>query len=458
MTRWTPIFRACTAACLVAAAALPSLAAAAAPDEPIASLQAAYAAAVPPGAEADRYRELFDTVLRRVQRSYAKEVDMPALVAKATASLAALPVDTRDPLEVFRTAINEALGTLDNYTRYRDPQAYSNERSDAGGSFGGLGLEVESSEGAVRVVAPSPDSPAERAGLLAGDLIVGVDGRPLLGVPLSEAIARMRGEPGTAVSVSVRRPGRDDEFTVSLKRDTIRRQALRWGMEGEVLVLRLSTFSAPVTAAIADAIGKATATHTPRGVVLDMRGNGGGLLREAVTTADTFLAKGAIVSLRGRTGVVLRSWQADAAELLAGLPMVVLVDRRSASASELVAAALQDNGRARVMGQRSFGKGTVQSTYGLGEGLGAIKLTTSYYIGPSGRSVQGAGVEPDIELLTGTVTPPEAAALVPAQLRLPQDRCAMHPVGQDPALACALAYLRSGSLEAFAAATADVLR
>lgn len=449
MTRLFPTLRTVAAACL-AVAGPAAFAASPAPD-PLANLQSAFARAVAPGEEADRYRELFTTVFQRVQRSYAKEVDLARLTAAASKSLAPLPPGAGEPEAVFKAAVNDALVTLDAYSRYRDARTYSNERSDSGGSFGGLGLEVEAGEGVVRVVAPSPDSPAARAGLQPGDLIVRVDDRPLAGVPLSDAIALMRGEPGTAVTVAVRRPGRDDEFTVSIRRDTIRRQALRWSMEGEVLVLRLSTFSAPVTSALRDAIVTATEMHQPQAVVLDMRGNGGGLLREAVTTADTFLAKGDIVSLRGRTGATQRSWQADAAELLAGLPMVVLVDRRSASASELVAAALQENGRAKVMGQRSFGKGTVQTTFALGEGQGAIKLTTSYYIGPSGRSVQDSGVEPDIELMTAPAAQGPAAKA--AQVRVAQSQCPA--VAADPALACAVAYLRSGSLDAFTAATAD---
>ena len=449
MTRFTPTLRACAAACLVAAA-LPTLANPEPPGDALAALQAAFAAKVTPGPEAERHRELFATVLQRVQRSHAREVDLASLAAAATKALAPLPAGRGDPAEVFKTVLNEALSTLDGYTRYRDARTYSNERTESSGSFGGLGLEVEPGDGAVRVIAPAPDSPAARAGLQPGDLIVRVDGKPLQGVPLSEAVARMRGEPGTPISVTIRRAGREDEFTVSLTRDTIRRQAVRWTLEDKVLVVRLSTFSAPVTAALTQAIAQASAQLAPEAVVLDLRGNTGGLLREAVTTADTFLAQGDIVSLKSRAGAPQRSWKADANEWLAGLPMVVLVDRRSASASELVAAALQENGRAKVMGQRSYGKGTVQTTYPLAEGQGAIKVTTSYYIGPSGRSVQDTGVQPDIELLTGA-----DGAVAPATtgVRVLQSMCPA--VAADPGLACALAYLRSGSLDAFNAATAD---
>jgi carboxyl-terminal processing protease len=296
-------------------------------------------------------------------------------------------------------------------------------------------LQVEAGGEGVRVVAPMPGSPAARAGLQAGDVIVKLDDQPLLGVPLSDAISRMRGQPGTPVSITVRRPGIEQEFTVALTRDTIRRQVLRSSVEGDVLVLRLAAFTGSAASSVEKAIAEATAAGLPRGIVLDMRGNGGGLLREAVSLADVFLREGDIVSLRGRAPGNQRAWKADAAELLAGVPMVVLVDNRSASATELVAAALQENGRAVVMGQRSFGKGTVQSTFALGEHKGALKLTTSTYHGPSGRSVQKVGVTPDVELT------PAVASRCPAILKEP-----------DAALSCALAFARAGTIDAFLAA------
>jgi len=237
-------------------------------------------------------------------------------------------------------------------------------------------------------------------------------------------------------------------------------------MEGDVLVLRLRTFSGSVAAAVEQAIGEATAGNTPKAVVLDMRGNPGGLLREAVTIADAFLSSGDIVTLRGRTASNQRMWKADAAELLAGLPMLVLIDARSASAAELVAAALQENGRAKVMGQRSYGKGTVQSTYSLGDQQGALKLTTAFYLGPSGRSVQRVGVAPDIEIVTPASTQEVRRAPAPAQVpagvvlsdankpqtpaaRVAQERCALQPKVADPVLSCAMAYLHAPDFEAF---------
>ena len=457
--------RALIAGCLLLASGA-ALAASPTPvEDQLPSLQSAYMLAVTPGAQADLYRELFPRVLQRVQRSYAAEVDLSALAAAALGVLEPLAPGTGEPAQVFARSINAALRTLDPYSRYLNAQSYGDARSDSSGSFVGLGLEVEASDGAVRVVAPMAGSPAERAGVLAGDFILRVDDQPLLGLPLADAIARMRGLPGTPVALTIRRTGSGSEITVALTRAMIKRQLLRWSMEADVLVLRLGSFSGAVTSALQQAIAEATATGVPRGVVLDLRGNPGGLLREAVTTADTFLNQGEIVSVRGRTASNQRTWQADAAELLAGVRLVVLIDRRSASASELVAAALQDNGRATVMGQQSFGKGTVQTTFMLGEEVnGALRLTTSVYHAPSGRSVQKTGVTPDIELLA--LSPPQGSRgevdghqmltetnqlqQLP-KTQVDQSRCGSLHKASDAALSCAVAYLLAGNRDHFLA-------
>jgi carboxyl-terminal processing protease len=465
MRRWPPTLRAFAVAALVCVAPASFADPAAPGEDPLAALQAAYASAVAPGEQADFYRDLFAAVLHRVQRSYATEVDPGALAAAARKALQELAPGTTEPREVFARAVNAALRSLDPYSRYLSPRVYGQEREGAGGAFGGIGLQVEAGEGAVRVVAPMPGTPAARAGLQPGDLIVRVDEQPLAGVALPDAIAMMRGAPGTPVSMTVRRSGGGEEFTVSLTRETIRSQAVQWSMEGDVLVLRLNAFSGSATGSLHRAIGEAGAAHALGAVVLDMRGNPGGLLTEAIRVADMFLGQGDIVSVRGRTPERSRSWQADEAEVLAGLPMLVLIDGRSASAAELVAAALQDNGRATLMGQRSFGKGTVQTTYTLGdENRGALKLTSSFYHRPSGAAVQQVGVMPDVELVTATAPgedarAAQAAAAAPAaaRARVEQGRCASMHKASDPVLSCAVAYLRAGSVQRFVGQLAPVL-
>lgn len=463
MTRLLRILAAPATAWLLAAGGASFAASPHATDELLAPLTSAYMRAVKPGEQAELHRELFGTVLQRVHRSYALEIDVPGLIAAALKTIEPLEPQSGEPADVFRKAINAALASLDPHSRYLDPRAWSNQRSAVRGTFGGLGLQVDMVDGLVRVVAPMAGTPAARAGLQSGDLIVRFDDQPVLGMALADAISRMRGEPGTPIALMIRRAGHEDEFTVSLVRETIRTQALRWSMEGDVLVLRLARFTGSVSATMEQAMADATAIGIPRGVVLDMRGNPGGLLRQAVMTADAFLSEGEIVSLRGRTSGNRRRWQADPTERLAGVPMVVLIDGRSASAAELVAAALQENGRATVMGQRSFGKGSVQSFVSLGAEKGALRLTTALYHGPSGRTVQRTGVGPDIELLAAPVTIagggrreadraqalPGADEPLPPKARVEQARCALPRKDVDPALACALAFLEAGAIETF---------
>ena len=463
MTRLSRIHRALATAWLLAAGSASFAASPGVTEELLAPLTFAYMRAVKPGEQAELHRELFETVLQRVHRGYARDVDMPELIAAALKTIEPMKPHSGEPAEVFKKAVNTALATLDPYTRYLDPRAQSNLRSAVTGAFGGLGLQVDMLDGLVRVVAPMPGTPAARAGLQSGDLIVSFDDQPIQGMALTDAISRMRGEPGTPIALMIRRAGLEAEFTVSLVRETIRTQALRWSMEGDVLVLHLARFTTTVAATLAQAIADASAIRSPRAVVLDMRGNGGGLLREAVMTADTFLSKGAIVSMRRRAAVSGRSWNADASEQLAGVPMVVLIDGRSASATELVAAALQENGRAIVMGQRSFGKGSVQSVVPLGADKGALRLTTALYHGPSGRTVQGTGVGPDIELLANaqataprvrreadrTHALPGGDEPLPPKARIGQSQCVAVPMKVDPALACAIAFLNAGGIDSF---------
>ncbi|HET9664824.1 MAG TPA: S41 family peptidase [Burkholderiales bacterium] len=463
MARLLLLFRASVAAWLLAGSSTSFAAASVVTDALLAPLESAYLRAVRPGEEAAFHRDLFATVLERVHRSHAQEIDLSRLTAAALKTLKSLEPESGEPAEVFAKAVNAALATLDPYSRYLDAEAAKNHRRAMTGRFGGLGLQVEMVDGLVRVVAPMPGTPAARAGLQSGDFIIGFDDQPVQGMTLAEAVSIMRGAPGTSIALMIRRSGPEDVFTVSLVREVIRREPVRWSMEGDVLVLRLATFTGGAAAAMEKAIAEATAEATPRAIVLDMRGNGGGLFRQAVLTADAFLSAGEIVSVEGRINFKRRSWNADAKEQLEGVPMVVLIDGRTASAAELVAAALQENGRATVMGRRSFGKGSVQAMVSLGEGKGALRLTTALYRGPSGRSVQRTGVGPDIELLpaqaaasrsrhgeadrahalAGSEEPP------PPKARVEESRCAPALKPPDPALACALAFIEAGGIDAF---------
>lgn len=437
-------------------------------DERLAPLTNAYMAAVRPGEQADLHRELLGTLLRRVQRSYAYEVDMPRLITVAAGAIQGLAPQSGEPAAVFKKAVDAALASLDPHSRYLDPRAQSNLRSMVSGSFGGVGLTVDAVDGLVRVVSAIPGTPAARAGLRGGDLILQLGEEPVQGMTLADAVARMRGAPGTPIDLLVRRPGAAEDFTVTLVRETIRTQPVRARMEGEVLVLRLASFTSSVSALLEHAIAEATAERSPSGIVLDMRGNPGGSFHQAVMTADAFLGAGDIVSIFHRGSGKRRIWRATPEEHFPGVPMVVLIDGRSASAAEVVAAALQDHGRATVMGQRSFGKGSVQAIIPLGEDRGALRLTIALYHTPSGRTVQRGGVGPDIELgsaATAAAGPrrreadranalPGADEPLPPKARIAPQRCPGLQAPADPALACAVAYLQTGTLDEFVAALA----
>jgi carboxyl-terminal processing protease len=465
MTRLSRLLRASAAASWIFAAGTPLAATPAVTDEMLAPLASAYTRAVEPGEIAARYRELFATVLRRVDRGFAREVDLPALIAAARKTLDPLAPGVGKPSKVFSDAINAALASLDPHSSYLDQEAANAQRSSMQGRFGGVGLQVGMEDGGLlRIVAPIPDTPAARADLRSGDIIIRLDGEPVQGLTLTEAVSRLRGEPGTAAELTVRRGGQPDLITVSLVREVIRTEPVRWSMEGDVLVLSLASFTGTTYASLERALVAATARGDPRAIVLDLRGNPGGLLREAVLTADAFLAEGEIVSLRGRDAAARRVWRADAKAYFAGVPMVVLIDGRTASAGELVAAALQENGRAVVMGQRSFGKGSVQTYISLGAGNGSLRLTTALYHGPSGRTVQRTGVGPNIELAPARSAgdrrreADRARALpgvdepMPPQARVEESRCSQARKDLNPGLACALALIQAGGADAFAVA------
>jgi len=310
-------------------------------------------------------------------------------------------VDVTDERKLIHAALQGMLSSLDPHSGYLEPQGYDDMQEDTSGEFGGLGIEVQMQDGAIKVVSPIDDSPAAKAGVLPNDLIVELDGVQVQGMTLDDAVKKMRGPIGTKIKLTIQRDGVTDPIHLTLTRDTIAMQAVHSSMEGDVAVIRLDKFSEQAFPGMQKAINDIFAKRdgkAPKGIVLDLRNNPGGLVDQAVSVADAFLKQGAIVLTRSRLDQESARYDAkpDALDAkLAGVPMVVLINGGSASAAEILAGALQDHKRATLVGTRSFGKGTVQSIISLGSD-GAMRLTTARYYTPNNRSIQAAGIQPDI--------------------------------------------------------------
>ncbi len=338
------------------------------------------------------YLDLFGDIFERVRAGYVEEVDEQALI---------------------EAAINGMLTSLDPHSAYLPPENFDDMRVQTRGEFGGLGIEVTMENGFVKVVAPIDDTPAAKAGLEAGDFVTHIDGESVLGLTLSEAVDQMRGPVGSEITITIMREGAEEPFDVTIVRDTIKIKAVRGRVEGTVGILRITTFNEQtfenLEAAIAEIkaeIGEDKVT----GYILDLRNNPGGLLSQAIAVADAFLEEGEIVSTRGRDLTEAERVNARPGDLTGGLPIVLIINEGSASASEIVAGALQDHRRAILLGAKTFGKGSVQTVMPLGD-KGAMKLTTARYYTPSGRSIQALGIEPDILVEERKIAEdPEAAA------------------------------------------------
>ena len=308
-------------------------------------------------------------------------------------------VDEPDTAKLIEAAINGMLMSLDPHSGYMPPDDFDDMRTQTRGSFGGLGIEVTQEDGFIKVVTPMDDTPADKAGVEPGDTITHVDGESLMGLTLGQAVELMRGPVGSEIIITVVREGVAEPFDLSIIRDTIRLQAVRTRTEDDIVILRVTTFNEQTFPNLRDGLQEAISDlggiDNLGGVVLDLRNNPGGLLTQAVRVSDAFLERGEIVSTRGREEGAGERFNAQPGDLIDGKPMVVLINAGSASASEIVAGALQDHRRAIVVGTRSFGKGSVQTVMPL-RGDGAIRLTTSLYYTPSGRSIQALGVSPDI--------------------------------------------------------------
>ncbi len=322
--------------------------------------------------------DLFGDIFERIRAQYVEEVE---------------------DSELIEAAINGMLTSLDPHSSYLSASDFEDMRTQTSGEFGGLGIEVTQEEGYVKVVTPMDDTPADKAGMEAGDFITAVDGESILGLNLEQAVELMRGPVGSEIILTVVREGTDEPFDVSIIRDTIKLTAVRARTEGDSVVLRVSTFNRQtypnLESGLKKQIEELGGEDNVNGIVLDLRNNPGGLLNQAIAVSDAFLDQGEIVSTRGRNPRDSERYNATDGDLSNGKPIVVLINGGSASASEIVAGALQDHGRAVVIGEKSFGKGSVQTVVPV-RGDGAMRLTTSRYYTPSGRSIQALGVAPDI--------------------------------------------------------------
>jgi len=326
-------------------------------------------------------------------------------------------VEDVDDKTLISNAINGMLSALDPHSNYLPDDDFKKMQERTRGEFGGLGIEITMEDGYVKVVSPIDDTPAFNAGVQAGDLIVQIDDEDVLGMTLSEAVELMRGPVGSDINITIRR--KDDQFIdLTLTRDVIKMRSVRHQSHGKVGYIRITTFSEQTTPGLEKAVAELRAEHGNdlQGVILDLRNNPGGLLREAVSVSDAFLEKGEIVSTRGRQGNQNSRYFAKSGDLLDGLPLVVLINSGSASASEIVAGALKDHKRAVIMGTRSFGKGSVQSIIPM-PGHGAIRITTARYYTPSGVSIQSTGITPDIDVELAVVENLEAGAVREEDLR-----------------------------------------
>ena len=308
-------------------------------------------------------------------------------------------VEEVDEADLIEAAINGMLTSLDPHSSYMSPDDAADMRVQTRGEFGGLGIEVTQEEGFVKVVSPIDGTPADNAGVEAGDFITHVDGESVLGLTLDEAVDLMRGPVGSEIVITIAREGETEPFDVSIIRDTIKLTAVRARTERNTVVLRVTTFNDQtfknLENGLAEQFEAAGGAENVSGIVLDLRNNPGGLLTQAIKVSDAFLEEGEIVSTRGRNPEDGERFNATPGDLTDGKPIVVLINGGSASASEIVTGALQDHRRAIVVGTKSFGKGSVQTVMPL-RGDGAMRLTTARYYTPSGRSIQALGISPDI--------------------------------------------------------------
>lgn len=311
-------------------------------------------------------------------------------------------VEKPDEQKLVEAAINGMLTSLDPHSSYMDAKSFSDMQVQTRGEFGGLGIEVTQEEGLIKVVTPIDDTPASRAGILSGDIISGIDGEQVQGLTLNQAVDKMRGKVNTPVTLTILRGTAKDKQDFTLTRDVIKVRSVNYRVDGDIGYLRISQFTEQTYDGLKKAMQKIQAEIPDdkfKGYVLDLRNNPGGLLDQSIQVTNAFIDKGEIVSTRGRNADETQRYTARPGDLSKGKPLAVLINGGSASASEIVAGALQDHKRATLIGTRSFGKGSVQTIIQLGPNNGAVRLTTARYYTPSGRSIQAKGIEPEIQIL-----------------------------------------------------------
>jgi carboxyl-terminal processing protease len=339
-----------------------------------------YGAATAAGTDTYRQLNLFGDVFERVRTDYVEE-----------------PGEA----ELIEAAINGMLSSLDPHSSFLNAKDFRDMQVQTRGEFGGLGIEVTMEDDLVKVVTPIDDTPAAKAGVLAGDFITHLDGEPVSGLSLREAVDKMRGPVNTPITLTIMRDGAEGPLEVKVVRDVIRIKAVRHRVEDDIGYLRITQFNEQTSESLKAAVDDLTKNIPAdklKGFVLDLRNNPGGLLDQAISVTDAFLDRGEVVSTRGRRTQETQRFTARAGDITKGKPIVVLINGGSASASEIVAGALQDHRRATLVGSRSFGKGSVQTIIPLGRN-GAIRLTTARYYTPAGRSIQAKGIDPDIEVV-----------------------------------------------------------
>lgn len=400
------------------------------------------------------------------EKSHAETYAQLDLFAEILARVQTEYVTSVDETEVMEAAIDGMLTSLDPHSSYLNPEEYRSMQVQASGEYGGLGIEITQQDGFILVVSPMDDTPASRAGIQPGDYISAINGDTIVGLPMNDSLKTMRGAPGTDISLTILRED-VEPFDVSLTREIIKQNSVTHRVEDTIGYLRISSFNERTTDGVNEALAALKNELGPRmtGLIVDLRNNPGGLLNQAVGVSSAFLDGGEVVSTRGRHPNDVQRYNARQGQKVDDIPIIVMINGGSASAAEIVAGALQDHGRATILGEASFGKGSVQSVIPLGPQRGAIRVTTSRYYTPSNASIQGAGIEPDVEVAQKRLSDEEMENIEKRRKRyseanlrnalendqgrerrpphIPNDQPPADYEGEDYQLERTLAYLRS---------------